>query len=323
MASRYNDQRYGRSRDRDRLDYEGSGGFGRRGGYTGERRSDEYSDENYFGSGRQQYGQGYTGGYAGRGRFSGGYEDDLSGEGLYGGGIGGYSGGGYQGYTGYYDRERDRDIDRETGRYGGDYSDYRSYNRPSRTYTGSYGRRDYGRTYPESERGYQGREDRGWWDRASDEVASWFGDEEAERRREMDARQGTSYRGRGPRGYTRSDERIREDVNDRLTDNDYLDASDIDVQVNNAEVTLTGIVDSRYAKRLAEDLTEDVSGVRNVENRIRVREGTGITSTAPTTTPPGGYPDRATGATGATTGTTTTTAGTATGTSSRGKTAGT
>src|SRR5690348_10936360 len=31
-----------------------------------------------------------------------------------------------------------------------------------------------------------GRDDRGFWDRASDEVASWFGDDDAERRRERD-----------------------------------------------------------------------------------------------------------------------------------------
>ena len=42
------------------------------------------------------------------------------------------------------------------------------------------------------------------------------------------------HRGRGPRGYTRSDERIREDVNDRLTDDGWLDASDIDVQVSSS-----------------------------------------------------------------------------------------
>jgi osmotically-inducible protein OsmY len=116
-----------------------------------------------------------------------------------------------------------------------------------------------------------GGEERGWWDRTSDEVASWFGDEDAERRREMDER--SSYRGRGPRGYTRSDDRIKEDINDELTESWNLDASDIEVEVNDGNVVLTGTVDSRYGKRLAEDLAEDVSGVKNVENRIRVNTG--------------------------------------------------
>ncbi|MDT9598163.1 DUF2171 domain-containing protein [Sphingosinicella rhizophila] len=46
--------------------------------------------------------------------------------------------------------------------------------------------RSYGRGY---DRGYDARDDdRGFFDRAGDEVRSWFGDEEAERRREMDER---------------------------------------------------------------------------------------------------------------------------------------
>jgi hypothetical protein len=82
-----------------------------------------------------------------------------------------------------------------------------------------------------------------------------------------------SRRGRGPRGYTRSDDRIKEDINDRLTDHYVIDASDIDVEVNGGEVVLTGTVDSRYEKRLAEDIAEAVSGVHNVENRIRINRG--------------------------------------------------
>ncbi|HET6854345.1 MAG TPA: BON domain-containing protein, partial [Pyrinomonadaceae bacterium] len=122
-----------------------------------------------------------------------------------------------------------------------------------------------------SDRYGAGGGDRGWWDRASDEVASWFGDEEAERRRRMDA-QRDQYRGKGPKGYRRSDERIKEDVNDRLSEG-YMDASDIEVSVQNAEVTLTGTVNSRADKRRAEDIAESVSGVSNVENRLRVKQG--------------------------------------------------
>jgi osmotically-inducible protein OsmY len=118
-------------------------------------------------------------------------------------------------------------------------------------------------------RDYEGRGERSWWDRTSDEVASWIGDEDAQRRREMDELH--SHRGRGPRGYTRSDDRIKEDVNDRLTDHPMIDASDIEVVVNDCEVTLTGTVDSRMTKRRAEDVAEDVLGVRHVQNNLRVR----------------------------------------------------
>ncbi len=107
-------------------------------------------------------------------------------------------------------------------------------------------------------------------------MASWFGNDDAARRREQDARQGDQgaqhHRGRGPKGYTRSDDRIREDVNDRLTDDPYVDASEVEVSVSNCEVTLTGTVDSREAKRRAEDCAERVSGVTHVQNNLRVQQ---------------------------------------------------
>jgi osmotically-inducible protein OsmY len=80
------------------------------------------------------------------------------------------------------------------------------------------------------------------------------------------------FRGKGPKGYKRSDDRIREDVNDTLTDNGMVDASDIEVSVENSEVTLTGTVRSKRDKRMAEDLAESVSGVSNIENRLRVKQ---------------------------------------------------
>ncbi|MDP2258694.1 MAG: BON domain-containing protein [Caulobacter sp.] len=78
------------------------------------------------------------------------------------------------------------------------------------------------------------------------------------------------HRGRGPKGYRRSDDRIREDINDRLTDDSWLDATHIEVAVEGGEVTLTGTVSSRQAKRRAEDIAERVSGVEDVQNTIRV-----------------------------------------------------
>ena len=78
------------------------------------------------------------------------------------------------------------------------------------------------------------------------------------------------FRGRGPKGYRRSDDRIREDVCERLTDSWRVDASDIEVVVNNGEVTLSGVVNSRGEKRLAEDLAEEISGVRDVHNDLHV-----------------------------------------------------
>ena len=124
--------------------------------------------------------------------------------------------------------------------------------------------------------GYRG-EERGLWDRASDEVASWFGDEDAERRRVQD-----QFRGKGPRNYQRSDTRILEDVNDRLSDDPMLDASDIEVSVSKSEVTLTGHVSNRVDKRRAEDLADRVSGVSHVQNNLRVKAATSAQRSATT-----------------------------------------
>jgi osmotically-inducible protein OsmY len=76
---------------------------------------------------------------------------------------------------------------------------------------------------------------------------------------------------RGPKGYKRSDERIREDVNDRLAEQHEVDPSEIEVAVSNGDVTLTGSVNSRHEKFLAEEIADDVSGVNDVQNQLRVR----------------------------------------------------
>lgn len=243
----------------------------------------------------------------------------------------------------------------------------------SRGYEGS----SYGRRYEKDDERYgrggrwRGREERGFLERAGDELRSWFGDEDAERRRIRDEREygregyrgdyergygreyysgeygqggygrsgygregyysvpqeygrggrygmsryggeygygdrgywtgseygrgygaefgyGQSYgapywsytelwmvpgpyTGRGPSGYKRSDERIMEDVNERLQQHGQVDASEISVAVSNGEVTLTGQVNSRMEKRMAEDAAESCPGVREVRNNLRVK----------------------------------------------------
>jgi len=79
-----------------------------------------------------------------------------------------------------------------------------------------------------------------------------------------------NFRGRGPRGYTRSDERITEDLNERLTDDWQLDAGDIQVAVSGGVATLSGSVQQRWQKHHAENLAEGCSGVKDVRNDIRV-----------------------------------------------------
>jgi BON domain len=83
------------------------------------------------------------------------------------------------------------------------------------------------------------------------------------------------YTGRGPKGYMRSDDRIKEDVNDRLEQHGEIDAWEIVVMVQNGEVTLEGTVPDRRTKRLAEDVAEETSGVKQVHNRLRIQGSAG------------------------------------------------
>ncbi|MCP8940232.1 BON domain-containing protein [Alsobacter sp. SYSU M60028] len=208
-----------------------------------------------------------------RGMSQGG---EYGGSGGYGRGSGGSSYGGGSGYRG------DSSYRGEAGPSG-----YGSGERGYGSGYGRSGRQDYGSSWTggssegwggygrdESWRGSSGRyggdNDRGFLDRATDEVASWFGDEDAERRRRMDER--GEHRGRGPKGYARSDDRIREEICDRLTDDPMIDASDVEVSVSNCEVTLSGNVDRRDIRRRAEDIAERVSGVNHVQNNLRVSQ---------------------------------------------------
>ncbi|MFC5087375.1 BON domain-containing protein [Microvirga arabica] len=79
------------------------------------------------------------------------------------------------------------------------------------------------------------------------------------------------YSGRGPRNFRRPDGRILDDVGQRLTEDGYVDASDIEVSVQDQEVTLSGTVSTLFEKRRAEDIADSVSGVTHVQNNLRVR----------------------------------------------------
>jgi osmotically-inducible protein OsmY len=176
----------------------------------------------------------------------------------------------YRQYDAYYEKPRSRGYDAYNSEpYRSRYYDRSGYGEAyNESYERGYGARN-DKPYWRS-RSYLGSEYRGFWARVEDELRSWFGDEEAERRRRMDEWRSLGYVGRGPRGYRRSDERIKEDVNDRLTDDPYLDATDIEVGVDDGVVTLSGTVSGRSDKRRAEDLAESVSGVKDVNNRLRV-----------------------------------------------------
>jgi hypothetical protein len=78
-----------------------------------------------------------------------------------------------------------------------------------------------------------------------------------------------SHRGRGPKGYLRSDERLLETICERLTDDPRIDASDIEVEVRDQVVTLRGSIDQRRTKYAVEELVERC-GAREINNELRV-----------------------------------------------------
>jgi len=158
-------------------------------------------------------------------------------------GFQGFQGGGYgQGGLG-------------PGLYGRGWYGQGEYGQPEREFGAgreSWQDREFGR-------GYEGQESLGY-------AGGAYAGQQAIRQR-------GHFTGRGPKGYHRSDDRIREDVNEELTRHPDIDAFEIEVRVENGEVTLTGIVEDRHAKRLAEDLAERSSGVPDVHNQLRVRQG--------------------------------------------------
>ncbi len=81
-----------------------------------------------------------------------------------------------------------------------------------------------------------------------------------------------SRRKQSPKGYTRSDDRIREDVCDRLTES-YLECEQVTVTVKDGEVVLGGRAPSGETRRQIERIAENVTGVRDVLNQIRTRGG--------------------------------------------------
>ncbi|MDP8916881.1 MAG: BON domain-containing protein [Pseudomonadota bacterium] len=199
--------------------------------------------------GREEWGSGPGGGQRGESFRQGASADPAQGR-------GGYEQGGQSyGQAGGYNQGPGQS-------YGGFGSDQAG---PGHGQSGSGGGQGYtdqtGTGYGQTAGGDSPEE--GLWDKARHAVSGVFGS--------GDQPHG-QHRGRGPKGYSRSDERIHDDVNDRLTDDPFLDATHIEVVVLGGEVTLSGTVTARADKRRAEDLADNVSGVKHVQNNLRVEE---------------------------------------------------
>lgn len=162
------------------------------------------------------------------------------------------------------DRVRSRSADPGQSSYGGfsgqdpSYQREQVYGSRQPTYSGPT-------SYGDDEGGYYG--DRPQW---ADEPEASF--ETAERGGYN--RGPTAWRDRGsrrtdPKGYTRTDERVRENVCEHLA-HSGLDVSDVSVAVADGCVTLEGTVHDRRTKHRIEDCADACVGVQDVDNRIRV-----------------------------------------------------
>lgn len=153
---------------------------------------------------------------------------------------------------------------RNRGEYGTPYSG-RSYEEPRPM----YGRGEIQRNYGNSEARSSGRYPTQSMDQGRI-AASEYGRSQFQRRM-----------GLGPKGYKRSDERVREDVCDRLSQDWDLDASDVEVNVSSGEVTLTGTVSDRDQKFRVEHIADSVAGVSEVHNQLRVKRENSARQSSP------------------------------------------
>lgn len=85
------------------------------------------------------------------------------------------------------------------------------------------------------------------------------------------------FYGVGPKGYVRRDERIEEEIIQRLTEEGNADLRDVRIKVSGGEVELTGKVVDLDTKYRVEEIAADVLGVREVDNRLKVRRRAGQT----------------------------------------------
>jgi osmotically-inducible protein OsmY len=279
----------------------GYGDSGRYGAAPGSiSRQGGYGTSDYD---RPQYGGGYQheqsrgiGGYTGSGGAMGygqyreyGQQGSRSQPGSYGSGFGDYGSGmgDYRGSSGRgyesYGSGSDMGISGEGSRYGagGGYGQYPSgygsqrggagYNAGVYGGGGGYSAGGFGGGYGGGGQDFSSRSGYAQYPQQGNQYSGYGRPNQDQSWSSSNATVG-QYRGsRTPKGYTRSDDRIREDVNDRLMQSNDLDPSEIEVQVSSGEVKLTGTVESRHEKFLAEQLAEAVLGVKDIENQLRVQ----------------------------------------------------
>lgn len=260
----WDDRRYGRDFD----DYPRQGG---RSVYAGSGRNQRFGSEDGNRAGESNYGSSRYGGseyenddYSrNESRYSSPYSEPSPRQ--YGAGFGDreVTGSNWQRTRG--GGEWSGDSSRGASRYGEQSGESRSNYGQS---AGSY--ENYGQGYDD----YYGRENtgRGSGQSGGSYLGSDYGsNSQGSQSTRGQSFGGQSYRGKGPKGYQRSDERIKEIVCEALMEAPHIDASEIDVDVKNREIKLTGTVNDRRTKYAAEELLESKAGGCEIRNEIRVK----------------------------------------------------
>src|SRR6185437_6340518 len=195
-------------------------------------------------------------------------------------------------YDRYPDFDRDYDYDEQQRRFGSGMQDRGPYGRSDRERfygggPGNYGQGyGYGNQRPYGQGGNWGRQGQG-----QGNYGRGYGQDDYNQsyNQRPYGNQGQSqgmndwyfmeyyfipgpHTGKGPQNYQRSDDMIRDDIHNRLTQHGQLDASNVELNVKNGEVTLTGTVEDRQSKRMAEDIAESVTGVKDVHNQLHVQQ---------------------------------------------------
>lgn len=136
-----------------------------------------------------------------------------------------------------------------------DETDYRSNYQGFTDRDRSQDRYGYGRDLDNGRRYGSSRKDWGYTEGDDYEYGNQFG----------------RHSGKGPKGFKRSDERIKEDISEILTRHPEIDASDIEIEVKDGDVTLSGVVPERSMKHMTEDIVERCMGVHDIQNQLRVK----------------------------------------------------
>jgi osmotically-inducible protein OsmY len=251
------DEEYG-SQSRGGFSSSGPGRWSQ-GGYNPRQSSGQFGGNQFRGEGSR--GQNYGNEGYGNPGFSGGHYGGFANEGFSGqGNYGGTRGASNQGPTGQ--RFNQGWSGQSRGFAGQGAWNQGGWGQTGQTFGQGYAGPEYGNRGVSGNQGFSGGQ--GYTG------GPGFGTQSPRALGYGGSYQGRGFAGRGPKGYQRSDERVKEQLSDRLMDDDDIDASDISVEVKNGEVTLTGTVGSREEKRAAEEIAEQSPGVREVQNLLRV-----------------------------------------------------